>query len=55
MVESDLRLIDPATFGQDEGNIFKDEGACVPHHMFCLYVGTFSCDDLCEESESFSE
>ena len=33
MVESDLRLIDPATFGLDEGNIFKDEGVCVPHHQ----------------------
>ena len=31
MVESDLRSIDPATFGLDEGNIFK--GACVPHHQ----------------------
>ena len=30
---SDLRSIDPATFGLDEGNIFKDEGACVPHHQ----------------------
>ena len=30
MVESDLRSIDPATFGY-EGNIFK--GACVPHHQ----------------------
>ena len=31
MVESDLRSIDPATSGLDEGNIFK--GACVPHHQ----------------------
>ena len=66
MVELGLRSIDPATFGLDEGNIFK--GACVPHHqhslmleevslidMFYLYVGNFSWDDLCEESQSFSE
>ena len=31
MIESDLCSIDPATFGLDEGNIFK--GACVPHYQ----------------------
>ena len=39
MVESDLRSIDPATFGLDEGNIFKDEGAYVPHHQHFADVG----------------
>ena len=30
---SDLRSIDPATIGLDEGNIFKSACMCVPHHQ----------------------
>ena len=34
-------------------NFVKEEVSLIS--MFYLYVGNFSCDDLCEESESFSE
>ena len=55
MVESDLRSIDPATFGLDEGNIFK--GACVPHHQqFRWWNFELEADDRKrdEDSNSFS-
>ena len=58
MVESDLRLIDPATFGlwgeQLSSlmlNFVKEEVSLI--NMFYLHVSNFSYDDLCEESEFF--